>query len=102
MHALRRSLAHPSERGDPFPRDVLELQRYFADSQPGQAIRAVPGEGLHVPLWLLGSSLYSAELAGKLGLPFAFASHFAPGVYIKSASNLRPSCSSPGPWPAAM
>jgi len=89
MHALRRSLAHPSERGDPFPRDVLELQRYFADSEPGQAIRAVPGEGLHVPIWLLGSSLYSAELAGKLGLPFAFASHFAPDLLMEALAIYR-------------
>ncbi len=89
MFALRRSLANPSERADPFPRDVLELQRYFADPQPGQAIRAVPGEGLHVPLWLLGSSLYSAELAGKLGLPFAFASHFAPDLLMQALAVYR-------------
>ena len=68
---------------------MLELQRYFADPQPGQAIRAVPGEGLHVPLWLLGSSLYSAELAGKLGLPFAFASHFAPDLLMQALAIYR-------------
>ncbi len=73
--ALRRDLA---ARGEQFPDDVLELQSYFAPAAPGQRIRAVPGEGQKVPLWLLGSSLYSAQLAAYLGLPFAFASHFAP------------------------
>ena len=73
--ALRRDL-HGS--ADSFPDDVVELQRYFADPVPGQRVRAVPGAGLKVPLWLLGSSLFSAQLAAALGLPFAFASHFAP------------------------
>jgi luciferase family oxidoreductase group 1 len=73
--ALRRDLAATADR---FPQDVVELQRYFGPAAPGQAIRAVPGEGLEVPIWLLGSSLFSAELAAALGLPFAFASHFAP------------------------
>ena len=63
---------------DQFPNDVLELQAYFAPAQPGQRIKAVPGTGLEVPLWLLGSSTYSAHLAAQHGLPFAFASHFAP------------------------
>ncbi|WP_287367275.1 LLM class flavin-dependent oxidoreductase [Thauera sp.] len=63
---------------DSFPQDVLELQAYFRPAQPNQAVQAVPGAGLAVPIWLLGSSLYSAELAAHLGLPFAFASHFAP------------------------
>jgi luciferase family oxidoreductase group 1 len=73
--ALRR------DRGDSdqqFPHEVLELQSYFQPAKPGQAVRAVPGAGLNVPIWLLGSSLFSAELAAELGLPFAFASHFAP------------------------
>jgi luciferase family oxidoreductase group 1 len=73
--ALRRDL---QSSADSFPDDVVELQRYFADPVPGQRIRAVPGAGLQVPLWLLGSSLFSAQLAAALGLPFAFASHFAP------------------------
>ncbi|HLH30853.1 MAG TPA: LLM class flavin-dependent oxidoreductase, partial [Terriglobia bacterium] len=64
---------------DTFPRDVQELLYYFSPPSPGQKIRAVPGGGLNVPIWLLGSSLYSAQLAARLGLPFAFASHFAPG-----------------------
>src|SRR5688572_11248700 len=63
---------------DQFPKDLLELQAYFAPERPGQRIRAVPGMGLDVPIWLLGSSLYGAQLAAAHGLPFAFASHFAP------------------------
>jgi luciferase family oxidoreductase group 1 len=74
-YALRRErLGNDNE----FPQDVLELQSYFATPDPQQAVRAVPGAGLHVPLWLLGSSLFSAQLAAMLGLPYAFASHFAP------------------------
>ncbi|NMG37301.1 MsnO8 family LLM class oxidoreductase [Azoarcus sp. TTM-91] len=73
--ALRRNLM---DSADTFPDDVVELQSYFRPAEPGQAVRAVPGEGLEVPLWLLGSSLFSAQLAAGLGLPFAFASHFAP------------------------
>ncbi|WP_338276960.1 LLM class flavin-dependent oxidoreductase [Corallococcus caeni] len=77
--ALRRGLG-----GDSFPQDVVELQNYFKDPTPGQAVRAVPGAGLHVPLWLLGSSTYSAQLAAALGLPFAFASHFAPAQMMSA------------------
>jgi luciferase family oxidoreductase group 1 len=73
--AMRRDLVASSEN---FPRDVQELQFLFEPAQPGQRIRAVPGAGLRVPLWLLGSSTFSAQLAGMLGLPFSFASHFAP------------------------
>ena len=73
--ALRRDLVSSS---DHFPEDVVELQGYFAPAHPGPVIHAVPGEGLDVPIWLLGSSLFSAQLAASLGLPFAFASHFAP------------------------
>jgi luciferase family oxidoreductase group 1 len=74
IHALRRD----PMAADTFPRDVVELQSYFRDEHPGQAVRAVPGVGLRVPIWLLGSSTFSAQLAATLGLPFAFASHFAP------------------------
>jgi luciferase family oxidoreductase group 1 len=73
--ALRRNLG---SSGDTFPQDVLELQSYFEPAQPGQALQAVPGAGAQVPLYLLGSSDFSAQLAAELGLPFAFASHFAP------------------------
>src|SRR3954469_19142645 len=76
MRALRRGLG---SNGDTFPQDVLELQSYLAPAQPGAPIRAVPGQGSQVPLYLLGSSTFSAQLAAALGLPFAFASHFAPG-----------------------
>ena len=73
--AMRR---HLSNGGDSFPRDVLELQSYFEPATPDQALQAVPGAGAKVPLYLLGSSDFSARLAAELGLPFAFASHFAP------------------------
>lgn len=74
-HALRR---HIGSSADSFPQDVVELQRYLGPAWPGQTVHAVPGEGLQVPLYLLGSSTFSAQLAANLGLPFAFASHFAP------------------------
>jgi luciferase family oxidoreductase group 1 len=61
-----------------FPRDVVELLNYFQAGEPDRRVRAVPGEGLDVPVWILGSSLYGAQLAAQLGLPYAFASHFAP------------------------
>jgi luciferase family oxidoreductase group 1 len=82
--ALRRNL---QDSPDTFPEDVLELQAYFEPATPGQAVQAVPGAGLKVPLWLLGSSLFSAQLAAKLGLPFAFASHFAP-TYLQQALHI--------------
>ena len=82
--ALRREL---SGSVDDFPRDVVELQHYFKDPEPGQQVLAVPGYGTHVPLWILGSSLYGAGLAAMLGLPFAFASHFAP-AYMDAAIDL--------------
>ena len=76
MIALRRHLAGDVDR---FPQDVLELQAYFAAPESAAApVRAIPGEGTQVPIWILGSSLYGAQLAAALGLPFAFASHFAP------------------------
>lgn len=74
--ALRRNLATDVDR---FPQDVVELIGYFRPPEPGQRVRAIPGEGLRVPVWILGSSLYGAQLAAMLGLPYAFASHFAPG-----------------------
>ncbi|MGQ2907500.1 MAG: LLM class flavin-dependent oxidoreductase [Aliihoeflea sp.] len=74
-HALRRSLSGDVNQ---FPNDVLELLAYFKPAEPTQRVRAVPGEGTNVPVWVLGSSLYGAQLAAALGLPYAFASHFAP------------------------
>jgi luciferase family oxidoreductase group 1 len=79
--ALRRDLQSSS---DQFPQDVVELLSYFEDAAPGQQIRAVPGYGTHVPIWLLGSSLFSAQLAAMLGLPFSFASHFAPEHMVQA------------------
>jgi luciferase family oxidoreductase group 1 len=83
--ALRRDLAGSPEQ---FPHDVLELQAYF-EGAPDQRTRAVPGAGLKVPIWLLGSSLYGAQLAGMLGLPFAFAAHFAPELLLQALSEYR-------------
>jgi luciferase family oxidoreductase group 1 len=74
LRALRRDPASAEN----FPHDVLELQALLGPLQPGQAVQAVPGTGLNVPLWILGSSLFGAQLAAMLGLPYAFASHFAP------------------------
>ncbi|HEX7174219.1 MAG TPA: MsnO8 family LLM class oxidoreductase, partial [Pyrinomonadaceae bacterium] len=86
MRALRRTLSNLDED---FPRDVAELLSYFAPPRPGQAVRAVPGAGLRVPVWLLGSSLYSAQLAARMGLPFAFASHFAPDLLMRALQIYR-------------
>jgi len=74
IRALRRNVT----AADSFPQDVLELQHYFEEPGPAQAVRAIPGAGLRVPLWILGSSLFGSQLAGVTGLPYAFASHFAP------------------------
>jgi luciferase family oxidoreductase group 1 len=84
--ALRRNIASTS---DNFPQDVEELQSYFEPAAPNQKIRAVPGAGLRVPIWLLGSSLFSAQLAAELGLPFAFASHFAPADMMQALQFYR-------------
>ena len=73
-HALRRGM----QSGDRFPDDVVELMGYLGDAQPGARVMAHPGQGTHVPIWILGSSLYGAQLAAHFGLPYAFASHFAP------------------------
>jgi luciferase family oxidoreductase group 1 len=85
-YALRRDA---SRRAESFPDDVMELMAYFDEPTPGQPIRAVPGAGLRVPVWLLGSSLFSADLAAELGLPFAFASHFAPDHLMEALERYR-------------
>ena len=77
-HATARALRRYFDSADQFPQDVTELLHYFAPAQPGQSVQAVPGAGVDVPVWLLGSSLFSARLSATMGLPFAFASHFAP------------------------
>lgn len=97
--ALRRNLhAH----GEDFPDLVAELQHYFAQPEAGQSIRAVPGAGLNIPLWILGSSLYGAQFAAAHGLPFAFASHFAPTFLLQALDtyrrNFQPSASLNKPY----
>ncbi len=84
--ALRRNM---QENAEQFPQDVQDLQYLFAKEEEGQPVRAVPGAGLGVPIWLLGSSLYSAQLAAMLGLPFAFASHFAPDLMVQAIDIYR-------------
>jgi len=85
LRALRRS----PMSSDSFPQDVLELQALLAPAGPNQAIRAVPGEGSNVPLWILGSSLFGAQLAAELGLPYSFASHFAPDALMQALAVYR-------------
>jgi luciferase family oxidoreductase group 1 len=85
-YALRRNLASDENQ---FPRDVVELRDYLAEPGDGRAVRAIPGEGLNIPLWILGSSLFGAQLAAMLGLPYAFASHFAPGLMMEAIALYR-------------
>ena len=89
--ALRRHMAPE----DSFPQDVVELLGFLGDSAPNQPVRAIPGEGTHIPIWILGSSLFGAQLAAHLGLPYAFASHFAPQALTEALhiyrENFRPS-----------
>ncbi|WP_291840786.1 MsnO8 family LLM class oxidoreductase, partial [Brevundimonas sp.] len=84
-----RALRRYFEAADQFPRDVMELQNFLGDPVEGQRVTAWPGAGSKVPVWLLGSSLFSAELAAHLGLPFAFASHFAPELLLQALETYR-------------
>ena len=84
-----RALRRDPDRADEFPQDVQELQALLAPVQPGQIIQAVPGGGLNVPLWILGSSTFGAQLAAHLGLPYAFASHFAPDALMEALAVYR-------------
>jgi len=97
--ALRRNLATDP---DQFPHDVLELQRYLAPATADQQVVAVPGVGSNVPLWILGSSLFGAQVAAALGLPFAFASHFAPAMMMEAIdiyrARFRPSAQLDSPY----
>jgi luciferase family oxidoreductase group 1 len=86
MRAMRRNLLADV---DQFPRDVVELMGYFRPPEPGQRLQAVPGAGLEVPIWILGSSLFGAQLAAMLGLPYAFASHFAPAAMMQAIAAYR-------------
>ncbi|HEY9279578.1 MAG TPA: LLM class flavin-dependent oxidoreductase [Eoetvoesiella sp.] len=96
--ALRRNLASDA---DEFPRDVVELMDYFSP-EPRQPVRAVPGRGLNIPVWILGSSLFGAQLAAALGLPYAFASHFAPAMMMQAIeiyrANFQPSAQLQKPY----
>ena len=99
--ALRHHLSSAGE--DSFPQDVLELQAYLADAPPGPssaAVRAIPGIGTKVPIWILGSSLYGAQLAAYLGLPYAFASHFAPDQLLPALEAYRSTYRPSVDWPA--
>ena len=93
--AAARALRRYYQAADEFPRDVIELMQYFEPAQPGQAVRAVPGAGADVEMWILGSSLFGAQLAAQLGLPYSFASHFAPDLLEPALaiyrSSFRPS-----------
>src|SRR4051812_28039865 len=93
--ATARALRRDPMAADVFPQDVAELMEYFRPSEGPRAVRAVPGEGLDVPVWILGSSYFGAQLAAAYGLPFAFAGHFAPRLMIDALeiyrSNFRPS-----------
>ncbi|WP_422583295.1 LLM class flavin-dependent oxidoreductase [Polaromonas sp.] len=99
MRALRRER---TETADDFPQDVAELQRLLGPAQPGQRLIAMPGAGTNVPIWLLGSSLFSAQLAAERGLPYAFASHFAPRLLLQAIGlyrqNFRPSATLAKPY----
>lgn len=87
-YALRRNLNADVNQ---FPRDVVELISYLKPDTPGRRVRAIPGEGLDIPIWILGSSLFGAQLAAHLGLPYAFASHFAPGEMMEAIRVYRES-----------
>jgi luciferase family oxidoreductase group 1 len=84
-----RALRRDPDSADSFPQDVLELQALLGPLQPGQLVQAVPGTGLNVPIWILGSSLFGAQLAAMLGLPYAFASHFAPDALMPALEIYR-------------
>ncbi|MEC9433997.1 MAG: LLM class flavin-dependent oxidoreductase [Pseudomonadota bacterium] len=87
--ATARALRRGMDQVDTFPRDVVELMAYLGDPDPAAHVRAFPGQGTKVPIWMLGSSLYGAQLAAHLGLPYAFASHFAPQMALEAAHVYR-------------
>lgn len=92
--ALRRGMG-----ADRFPDDVMELIGYLGDAEPGTRLRAIPGAGTKVPVWILGSSLYGAQLAAHFGLPYAFASHFAPGALDEAIEVYRRGYRPSAAWP---
>src|ERR1700724_222211 len=84
-----RALRRDANSADTFPHDVRELQAFLGPLQPGQSVQAVPGTGTNVPIWILGSSLFGAQLAAEFGLPYAFASHFAPDALMMALQVYR-------------
>lgn len=97
-HATARALRRTMQGGeDRFPQDVDELLTYFSAPEPARQVSAIPGEGLDVPVWILGSSLYGAQMAAHFGLPYAFASHFAPQALLQAVRVYRDSFR-PSPW----
>jgi luciferase family oxidoreductase group 1 len=100
--ATARALRRHMEASDQFPEDVVELMHYLGSADPQDRVRAFPGQGTEVPVWILGSSLYGAQLAAYLGLPYAFASHFAPAMLEEAIhayrSTFRPSAHLDQPW----
>ncbi|WP_080240075.1 LLM class flavin-dependent oxidoreductase [Spirosoma rigui] len=100
--ATARALRRDMNGADTFPQDVVELQHYFQPDDTNQFIQAVPGTGLNIPIWILGSSLYGAQLAAMLGLPYAFASHFAPAELLRALhvyrTHFKPSAQLPEPY----
>jgi luciferase family oxidoreductase group 1 len=99
--ATSRALRRDASAADSFPQDVIELMHWFEPAAPGQLVQAVPGAGLDVPIWILGSSLFGAQLAAALGLPYAFASHFAPRL-LNEAVTLYRSRFTPSDRPGAL
>jgi len=101
-HPTARALRRYFDSAEAFPHDVAELLAYFEPATPDQPVRAVPGAGIEVPVWLLGSSLFSARLAAAMGLPFAFASHFAPDAMDEALAlyrrDFRPSARLQAPY----
>jgi luciferase family oxidoreductase group 1 len=101
-HPTARALRRYFDSAEAFPQDVAELLAYFEPATPEQPVRAVPGAGVEVPVWLLGSSLFSARLAAAMGLPFAFASHFAPDAMDEALAlyrrDFRPSARLQAPY----
>ncbi|KLD65238.1 LLM class flavin-dependent oxidoreductase [Dyella japonica] len=101
-HATARALRRYFDSAEQFPQDVAELLAYFEPATPNQPVRAVPGAGIDVPVWLLGSSLFSARLSAAMGLPFAFASHFAPDAMDEALAlyrrDFRPSARLAAPY----
>ncbi len=96
-----RAMRRDPNSAERFPEDVAELQALLGSPRPGMAVRAIPGQGTNVPLWILGSSLFGAQLAGEMGLPYAFASHFAPSLLLPALrlyrDRFRPSAQLPRP-----